>query len=132
MVDRTSLQLFHSVSLNSLITRSNTNQSTQEVKKEGYLRLIRTRQISANFVFNKSDKPTNRYKTRHVVNTDLNGEDASRMAMAWYTEDETKNKLQSGYIYIAKSLPHFVFYICLFVRRYVEGKICRKCAHCFV
>ena len=32
----------------------------------------------------------------------------------------------------AKCLPHFVFYICLPVHHFVEGKICRKCAHCFV
>ena len=29
-------------------------------------------------------------------------------------------------------VPHFVFYICLPVRHFVEGKICRKVAHCFV
>ena len=47
----------------------------------------------------RTDKQIYIYKTRNVVNT-----------------------------YLMSRLPHFMFYICLSIHRFVEGKICSKCA----
>ena len=37
-----------------------------------------------------------------------------------------------NFLFVSSSMYHAMFCICLSVRRYVEGKICQKCARCFV